>query len=533
VNSESVIGDFNLDGKMDLVICGEKTDNYYSAVLINNDSYFSEMVISGLIPLSDASIEVFDINNDLYPDFIVSGRDYSGDKHILIFKNIQGIGFTKLNNNIQKLSSSDILSIDINNDGFMDIVYSGYNSNYDPKTLVYLNNKTNEFVETSHNIENFGNSNLSTVDFNNDGYMDILACGSIVGNLKRSYLYKNNNEGEFELFFNFEAISNGDVKWSDINNDGYSDLILAGYNGSDTILNIYKNTNSAFQSIQRLNIDLYNIEMDLVDFDNNNFLDIILLGSSRTGLPKTLCYTNHHALFTPSNIISENYFKSSICKADFNQDSREDLLIIGVNEILGNTNKMYILNKNITIPKPNSAKNLNYVSTYPKLKLIWEKPDGDESYTRCLKYIVQIGSTNSESEYRFCSSNPSSGFIIAKYPNSHDTTMTFDNLSEGKYFFSIQSIDIHGVVSDFSSPKLFYHNKQYSLGDDINVCKDEKLGLEVPKGNYLCNWYDGENNILQTNNNKLNININKDIKINVYSNRKVYHYFNPKVYHFI
>lgn len=181
------VADFNNDGKVDLVGIGWWNDengkyddngtkfNVANAVLVNKGDYTFEATNVEVIPYAYALANVVaaDLNNDGYADFITIGN---ADK---------GTGPTK--NGIQLGRAFEV---------FMNL---GQESIDDGELAFYPLD-----IASSNTIYHQGVGNLLAVDFNNDGYTDILATGESPDDAKPSGDYAfvhqmliNNKEGGF------------------------------------------------------------------------------------------------------------------------------------------------------------------------------------------------------------------------------------------------------------------------------------------------------------------------------------------------
>src|SRR5204863_6017929 len=88
-----------------------------------------------------------------------------------------------------------------------------------------------------------GSSGVSWVDYNNDGFQDLL----IVGKGSTTALFKNNADGTFVKLTSGTGIAStglGSGSWADFDNDGYLDLFVAGANAL-----YHNNGNSAFTKV--------------------------------------------------------------------------------------------------------------------------------------------------------------------------------------------------------------------------------------------------------------------------------------------
>ncbi len=84
-------------------------------------------------------------------------------------------------------------------------------------------------------------------DYNNDNYLDLIVAGAYSGTLyNTTSLYKNNGDNTFtEQITPIDKLISSSLAWGDYDNDGYLDLIIAGYLYFDTppVTKLYHNDN--------------------------------------------------------------------------------------------------------------------------------------------------------------------------------------------------------------------------------------------------------------------------------------------------
>jgi len=239
-DSSMSLGDINNDGKLDLVINGAKytLPFYTSKIYINNGTSFTEsnQWENNLIGVYGGQISLGDINNDGKLDLVLTGDSGSSNKNSKIYIN-NGTSLLEDANweqNLAILSESTVLFGDYNNDGKLDLVFTG-NAAGD-FIYVYNNNGTtlllNQTRDGPGNLIGVYFASLAFGDYNNDGYLDLAEIGNEAGYARVYYNNQSNNNYFVQDSTAYANISTnlfqGPVTWVDINNDGKLDLVIIG-----------------------------------------------------------------------------------------------------------------------------------------------------------------------------------------------------------------------------------------------------------------------------------------------------------------
>ncbi len=215
----------------------------------HQEDNFNDFNNQYLLPHQESSrgpkLAVADINKDGLDDFFVCGaKDQPGCLMIQTkegkFINSDTAVFTK-----NKASEGvDAVFFDANNDGFPDLyVVTGGNEYEDGNTNLadhlYINDGKGHFKESGNTLPSIlvNKSCVSVADVNKDGNADIFIGGSSAANKygydQPSYLLLNDGKGNFKRA-DESVISLKETgivtasSFADINNDGWTDLVVAG-----------------------------------------------------------------------------------------------------------------------------------------------------------------------------------------------------------------------------------------------------------------------------------------------------------------
>ncbi|MCH4553894.1 VCBS repeat-containing protein [Aestuariibaculum lutulentum] len=238
-----------------------------------------------------------DINNDGREDFFVGGANGQSGR---IFKQ-------QLDGTFQEIIVLDIqndaiqedlgaLFFDADNDGDMDLyVVSGGNEFAEDSELLqdrlYINDGTGSFIKSKNALPKMitSGSKVEAADFDNDGDLDLFVGGRIVPGKyplpARSYLLRNDSkEGVLHFVDATKTVAPDlykpglvtDVKWFDMDKDGWKDLIVVG---EWMPISIFRNDGGKLISKTKE----YGLEnsvgwwysVDVDDFDNDGDWDVV------------------------------------------------------------------------------------------------------------------------------------------------------------------------------------------------------------------------------------------------------------------
>ncbi|MFO7891224.1 MAG: FG-GAP-like repeat-containing protein [bacterium] len=229
-----------------------------------------------------------DYNNDGRLDLFSFGDPESNSYSLLVYKNIGNAEFllqseqAGLDHYRDPQDSWGHAFADIDNDGDMDF----FSANYETECHLFINNGDGTFTEETTErglIKQNRFYGAIFLDYNNDGWFDLF----VRRDQRRSILYKNNKDGTFTVATPgsglWETLARpnygGGLSVADFNNDGYIDILaITGYgskfrlyrnNGDETFTdvagsaNIRKNTK-------------YNYSAPVADYNQDGYLDIYL-----------------------------------------------------------------------------------------------------------------------------------------------------------------------------------------------------------------------------------------------------------------
>lgn len=305
--------------------------------------------------------EVFDYNNDGYEDIIYS----TSSSFASLFKNNGNGTFTDVTLQtgfpVFKTVGTSITCVDLNNDGFRDVIYY-VNHNGNDSIRIFMNNngsfteKTADFGITNpiHYGANHICSNIIPFDYDRDGDLDILFGSSIVtasnacNNSKLCVLVNKLNNitnPTFNTIVELQSYSTNilpaSIGVTDYNNDQLGDIAVCEQNGANGTFDgyradpfvIYKNNgNATFTKVTGTNLAdaaLHNF-ITVWDYNNDGYLDFINGTSDCCGTQTNIIWKNNgNGTFTDMrstyNVHPVNDYYGRLSAVDANNNGYFDI----------------------------------------------------------------------------------------------------------------------------------------------------------------------------------------------------------------
>ena len=233
---------------------------------------------------------------------------------------------------------------DYDKDGDMDLALMGQSST-GTITNVYVNNN-GTFENTNQNFTKFIGGDIEFVDVNQDGYLDVAVAGNAEGNVRKAELYINEEGNFFSKMddYNVEGLSQSDMEWGDLDNDGDPDLIIAGIDKNNEFQTYYYTNLGDFNFLNEglfNEVGMINGEIDIVDADQDGDNDLFSTGTKgstqnrqfhsgrikntyyREGYDEDVDYNNY------GFNVNSGYMNGNAEYADLDGDGELDFLAIG------------------------------------------------------------------------------------------------------------------------------------------------------------------------------------------------------------
>ncbi|MBO7318007.1 MAG: VCBS repeat-containing protein, partial [Bacteroidales bacterium] len=483
-------GDFNNDDNLDLLLANQDRTVLYEY----NNAIYKNKIFEGLNDLRYGGIQRLDYNHDGYLDFVMvacTDKDNAkGTSTVSLYKNLNGTGFEKDEANSAVLAAAKVYvpvggSVqpgriacgDFNNDGWIDVVFSGEPADgYDHwrLTKLFWNNKGTFEADTTP-IEQVNNNGAYVADLDNDGYMDFIAGGysDSVGKQVVNVFFSNGDK-TFTMVTLEHGCQDGNLMVMDADNDGNQDIFVSGY-GTDNGIFMHKNNGDrtfTFKSNSEIGLSdsgdgawgwaSCRAYMVAGDLNNDGYNDIVTHcqwdGSNK--------YTNI-ALNNGDGTFTTNYSHAGVAVReggvsifDYNHDGRLDVHVYGWGDDASQHPKgegwnwFNIIMQNDTYVRPYKAPVMSeayYEQAGDDVKLTWTPAFDAISGEDGIRYNVYAKNLLNGEIMTIAPANIATGYL--KFTNHgsflNGTSYTFKGISAENYEFGVQAINNGNVASSF------------------------------------------------------------------------------------
>jgi hypothetical protein len=180
-----------------------------------------------------------------------------------------------------------------------------------------------------------GSSAAAWGDFNNDGWLDLFITS--FGGTQYNYCYTNNRDGTFTqvlpTLFPANNINSYGCAWADYDNDGYLDLVKGISNPFGGSTQLYRNNhNGTFANVTAASIGNVGPGANNVvwgDYDNDGFVDLFL-AVGYNGPDNVLLHNRGDGTFsrvTGNPMVTATGISGGASWGDYDNDGRLDLIV--------------------------------------------------------------------------------------------------------------------------------------------------------------------------------------------------------------
>jgi predicted nucleotidyltransferase len=459
--SAVAFGDIDNDGDLDLLLTGNiAISNKITKLYRNIDGNFIEDTGISLTAVMYGAVAFGDYDNDGDLDILLIG--YTGiDAIAKIYQNINGSFVEDTSIDLPGVNFSAAAFGDYDNDGDLDILLCGQDISNNKISKLFQNNNGNFVEDRTNTLSGVGNyASAAFGDYDNDGHLDILLTGQDSNSVRQSKLYKNSGGYYTEdTASSLTGVDYSSASFGDYDNDGDLDILLSGNTGSTRIAVIYDNSGGVFSANNNITLPAVDTgSATFGDYDNDGDLDILITGT--TGAEKIAnLYENTGSDFTLNTEITlEKCFTGQSLFGDYDNDGDLDILLTGADSSNNKIAQIYRNNINTSNTPPSDPTGLSAVVQGENVLLSWSAASDAQTISETgLNYNLSIGSGPGMSDILAPMALPlSNGYrLLVGRGAIQQLTTTVTINTAGTYYWRVQAIDTSFSGSLFSSEYSF------------------------------------------------------------------------------
>ncbi len=476
-HGDATWGDFDADGDLDLFLTGISTDGGTSGLFINggateNATSFAPHPQSfPALYFSTASWADVDGDGDL--DLLLVGsrtaeRPYEAASHVYI--NTDGSFAASSNHGIPAVYSAAIDWGDINNDGHLDAILTGFESEDTPRTTVLLGSGTGVFFERPGVLPNLALGSVRLGDLNGDGRLDALLSGVAGQSGFVADVFLATDDGIFApqgAALPRVGFSSLDV--GDLDDDGDLDVLISGGELSRDLLTgrtqLFNNSGGSLTPSGAEFAGALAGDATFGDYDGDGDLDVLILGAETAlGRRTATVYANTANGYEATVRLNGSLFSSAEW-ADVDGDGDLDLLTTGFASAGIAATNLYLNQQQVIPERPGAPAAGRAEVDGNDVLLSWSHAREDVTYN------LRVGTAPGRDDVMTAESDAESGRRLVPRPGNvrSVSTWTLRGLSEGAYYWSVQAVSHAFYASTFSDEGMFTISSVLATDTDADV----------------------------------------------------------------
>jgi hypothetical protein len=441
-------GDFDGDGDLDLVTCGESDggrltrtyENQGGTLVARQDLTGVQSTGSGCLAWGD-----LDLDGDL--DLALAGTSDSGRVAKIYLNDGAGNLTEDVGQNLVGLGPAAIDLGDVDLDGDLDAIFVGSDGT-NRRTILYLNDG-GTLTDSGTSLTGLASGTADWVDLDGDSDLDLMISGGD-GSQRRVIFYLNGPVGTLvdSGDHGLPGVSLSDAAWGDCDGDGDMDLLYTGDDGTGSHqCAVYTNDGAGILTHAGDLDTVYRSSCAWGDYDNDGDLDAATCGYDGSGL-RTVIHENTGSGFTPTFWLNGSR-EGSVSWADVDQDGDLDFFMTGADWSTKYA-RLYSNDGQVPNTPPTAPTTLagQHLTPFGGLHLSWSGATDAETPVAGLYYALRVGSSPGADDI------VSGTYATPLMGNVEQTVDIFLDVPEATYYWSVRAIDSGFMASDWAPEQI-------------------------------------------------------------------------------
>ena len=238
------LGDFYHEGNLDILLTGYSATGAVAQVWRNLGNGSFTNMNAGLPGVLYSSVALGDYDNDGNLDILLTGttNGFGNAAITQLWRNLGNGTFTNVSTDLPGVTQGAVAWGDFNQAGRLDILLTGYTQT-GAVCQVWRNLGNDAFTNMNVGLPGIYQSSVALADYDNDGKLDIVIAGLNSQDQPICQLWRNTGNWVFtNINAGFTGVYSGSVAWADFDRDGRLDLLLSGLNAAgDPTTEVYHN----------------------------------------------------------------------------------------------------------------------------------------------------------------------------------------------------------------------------------------------------------------------------------------------------
>ena len=429
----------------------------------NVDGVFDARPFTPFATVGNAELRWTDLDGDGELDLVANGSS-GADREVLLYRHVGGVQRYDRRARLPGTIDGDLALGDIDNDGDLDLVVTGFDASGTAVTWLYEHRREegSPFTFTRRTIAqalDYGRVDLG--DYDRDGDLDLLLTGTQRSPQRFVTAVYRNDGGQFtDVGATFDPLAFASAQWVDVDADGDLDVVQNGGVLSPFVLRgtvrIFHNEGGRFVDAGTDTRGGYQGALDAADYDADGLPDLAVQGGTAPlgGTLASVLRNRGGARFdTTFNDAGRRF--GEFLWGDYDADGDLDLLTSGLTAVGEAVTRALRNELDIVNAVPSPPEGLRATRDGDAIVFAWDAASDDATPTPALTYALRVGTDPGAHDAMAVLSRADGRRRVPASGNVGPNTEWRLRLPEGAYYWSVQAIDGSLQGSPFSEEFIF------------------------------------------------------------------------------